>query len=61
MVLSVAADMPKKAQITSSQATTCLLKICSLKKKNITGIVIGKAYYSGTINLEEAIKVSKNA
>ena len=36
-------------------------KICSLKKKNITGIVIGKAYYSGTINLEEAIKVSKNA
>ena len=31
------------------------------KKKNITGIVIGKAYYSGTINLEEAIKVSKNA
>ena len=29
MVLSVAADMPKKAQITSSQATTCLLKICS--------------------------------
>lgn len=35
--------------------------ICLLKAKNITGIVIGKAYYEGSVDLEEAIGLANNA
>ena len=35
--------------------------ICLLKLKNIKGIIIGKAYYSGLIDLKEAEETIKNA
>ncbi len=33
--------------------------IIALGKMNLEGVIVGKALYSGNINLEEAIKASK--
>jgi phosphoribosylformimino-5-aminoimidazole carboxamide ribotide isomerase len=32
-------------------------KLCALNKKNLTGIIVGKALYEGTLNLREAINI----
>ena len=32
-------------------------KLCALNRKNLTGIIVGKALYEGTINLREAINI----
>ena len=35
--------------------------ICSLNQKNIEGVILGKAYYSGSIKLNEALRAFKDA
>ena len=35
--------------------------VCSLSLKNIEGVIVGKAYYSGSIDLKEAIMSFENA
>lgn len=32
-------------------------KLCALNRKNLTGVIVGKALYEGTVNLMEAINV----
>ncbi|MBI28922.1 MAG: Phosphoribosyl isomerase A [Alphaproteobacteria bacterium MarineAlpha5_Bin11] len=36
-------------------------KLKSMGKKNLEGVIVGKAYYSGLINLEDARKFNSNA
>lgn len=45
--------------ITASGGVSTLDDIKSLKKMNLYGAIIGKAYYTGAIDLSEAIEVAK--
>lgn len=45
--------------ITASGGVTNIDDIKALRKMNLYGAIIGKAYYTGAINLEEAIEVAK--
>ncbi len=45
--------------ITASGGVTNIDDIKALRKLNLYGAIIGKAYYTGAINLQEAIEVAK--
>ena len=45
--------------IIASGGVSSLDDVRRLAKRNIHGAIIGKAYYTGAINLSEAIEVSK--
>ncbi len=45
--------------IVASGGVSSMDDITSLRKMNIYGAIIGKAYYTGAINLKEAIEVAK--
>lgn len=45
--------------ITASGGVSSLSDVCELRKMNIYGAIIGKAYYTGDIDLSEAIEVAK--
>jgi len=45
--------------ITASGGISTINDIIELRKMNIYGAIIGKAYYTGSINLKEAIEVAK--
>ena len=46
-------------KITASGGISSLEDVKELRKMNIYGAIIGKAYYTGAINLKEAIEVAK--
>ena len=46
-------------QITASGGVSTLEDVESLRKMNLYGAIIGKAYYTGDIDLKKAIEVSK--
>ncbi len=46
-------------QITASGGVSSIDDVKHLRKKNIYGAIIGKAYYTGAIELAEAIEVAK--
>ena len=46
-------------QITASGGVSTLDDVRSLRQMNLYGAIIGKAYYTGDINLKKAIEVSK--
>ena len=46
-------------QITASGGVSTLEDVKSLREMNLYGAIIGKAYYTGDIDLEEAIGVAK--
>ena len=46
-------------QITASGGVSTLADVESLRKMNLYGAIIGKAYYTGDIDLKKAIEVSK--
>ena len=48
-----------KVNITASGGVSTLEDVKELRKMDIYGAIIGKAYYIGAINLKEAIEVSK--
>ncbi len=48
-----------KMNITASGGVTTLDDIKALRKMNLYAAIIGKAYYTGAIDLKEAIEVSK--
>lgn len=48
-----------KMNITASGGVTDIDDIKALRKMNLYGAIIGKAYYTGAIDLKEAIEVSK--
>ena len=48
-----------KVNITASGGVSALDDVKELKKMDIYGAIIGKAYYIGAIDLKEAIEVSK--
>ncbi|OPY01761.1 MAG: 1-(5-phosphoribosyl)-5-((5-phosphoribosylamino)methylideneamino) imidazole-4-carboxamide isomerase [Syntrophus sp. PtaB.Bin001] len=35
-------------------------KLIPLERAGITGVIVGKALYSGTVKLEEAVSLAKN-
>ena len=45
--------------IVASGGVSTLDDVLSLKEMNLYGAIIGKAYYTGAINLKEAIEVCK--
>lgn len=46
--------------ITASGGVSSMEDVIELKKMNLYGAIIGKAYYTGAINLEEAVKAAKS-
>ena len=46
-------------QITASGGVSTMEDIESLRKMNLYGAIIGKAYYTGDIDLKKAIEVSR--
>ena len=46
-------------QITASGGVSTLEDVKSLREMNLYGAIIGKAYYTGDINLKEAVEVCK--
>ena len=48
-----------KLDITASGGVSTMEDIRQLRKMNIYGAIIGKAYYTGAINLKEALEVAK--
>ena len=48
-----------KIDITASGGVTDIEDIKALRKMNLYGAIIGKAYYTGAIDLKEAIEVAK--
>ena len=46
-------------KITASGGVSSLEDVKELRKMDIYGAIIGKAYYTGAINLKEAIEVAK--
>ena len=46
-------------QITASGGVSTLEDVESLRKMNLYGAIIGKAYHTGDIDLKKAIEVSK--
>ena len=45
--------------ITASGGVSDLSDVIALRKLNLYGAIIGRAYYNGAIDLSEAIKVAK--
>ena len=45
--------------ITASGGVSSIKDVSELRKMNIYGAIIGKAYYTGVIDLKEAIEVAK--
>ena len=45
--------------ITASGGVSSMEDICELRKMDIYGAIIGKAYYTGAIDLKEALEVAK--
>lgn len=45
--------------ITASGGVSALSDVIALRKMNVYGAIIGKAYYTGAVNLKEAIEVAK--
>ena len=45
--------------IVASGGVSTVDDIIALRKMNLYGAIIGKAYYTGAINLKEAIEVAK--
>lgn len=45
--------------ITASGGVSTIDDVKRLKEKGLYGCIIGKAYYTGAINLKEAIEVAK--
>ena len=60
--LALYESMSKKYSINviASGGVSSIDDIIALKKMNIHGAIIGKAYYTGAINLKEAVELSKN-
>ena len=48
-----------RLQITASGGVSTLEDVISLRKMNLYGAIIGKAYYTGDIDLKKAIEVSR--
>ena len=48
-----------RGDITASGGVTDISDIKTLRKMNLYGAIIGKAYYTGAIDLKEAIEVAK--
>ena len=48
-----------KVQITASGGVSSIDDIIALREKDLYGAIIGKAYYTGAIDLREAIEVAK--
>ena len=46
-------------QIVASGGVSSIDDVKRLRKMNLYGAIIGKAYYTGAINLSEAIEVAK--
>jgi phosphoribosylformimino-5-aminoimidazole carboxamide ribotide isomerase len=55
------ADMAKNVSIDviASGGVSCLKDITDLKTTGVSGVIVGKALYTGNINLTEAVEVSK--
>ena len=47
-------------QVIASGGVTSLDDVRSLAKMNLYGAIIGKAYYTGAIDLDLAIRIAKN-
>ncbi len=47
-------------KITASGGVSTLYDVEELTKMNLWGAIIGKAYYTGDIDLEEAVRIAKN-
>ena len=60
--LSLYSELSKKysIDIIASGGVSSLDDVIALRKMNISGAIIGKAYYVGAINLSDAIKEAKN-
>ena len=60
--LALYESMSKKYSINviASGGVSSIDDIIALKKMNIHGAIIGKAYYTGAINLKEAVELSEN-
>ena len=48
-----------RVNITASGGVSTLDDICALRKMDLYGAIVGKAYYNGAINLEEALEAAK--
>ena len=48
-----------RINITASGGVTDITDIKALREMNLYGAIIGKAYYTGAIDLKEAIEVAK--
>ena len=46
-------------QITASGGVSSLDDIVALRKLNLYGAIIGKAYYTGAVSLREALEAAK--
>ncbi len=49
-----------KCKLTASGGVKDINDIAALKKIGVDGVIIGKAYYAGTIDLAEAIRIGNN-
>ena len=54
-------DMSEKfsMQIIASGGVSSIEDVKKLRERNLYGAIIGKAYYTGTINIKEAVEVAK--
>ena len=54
-------ELSKKysVDIVASGGVSTINDVCELRKMELYGAIIGKAYYTGAINLSEAIEVAK--
>ena len=60
--LEMYSELSKKytIDIVASGGVSSIDDVVSLSEMNMYGAIIGKAYYTGAINLEEAIRIGKN-
>ena len=59
--LEIYRELSKKysVDIVASGGVSTINDVCELRKMELYGAIIGKAYYTGAINLSEAIEVAK--
>lgn len=59
--LELYAELSRKytVKITASGGVSTLVDVASLRKMELYGAIIGKAYYTGAIDLREALEVAK--
>lgn len=59
--LAAMSEMAKSVAIDviASGGVSCLKDIIDLKTSGVSGVIVGKALYTGNINLDEAIRASK--